>query len=356
MALGARGLVQSCDHCGPQVLGRAVPAWPSSFFDTDMTKQELLAQLALPVIGSPLFIASNPRLVIEQCKAGIIGSFPALNARPESALGGWLTQIKAELTAYKAANPGVKVAPYAVNQIVHQSNNRLEHDIRICVEHQVPVWITSLRAPPKEMLDAVHAYGGIVLSDVINIRHARKAVEAGVDGLILVCNGAGGHAGALSPFALVGEVREWFDGIVVLAGAITRGEHVLAAQAMGADMAYMGTRWLVCHEANTTDAYKQGIVDSSAADVIYTNLFTGVHGNYLRRSIENAGLDPDNLPESDVSKMNFGSGGTDLKKAWRDIWGVGQGVGLIKTVESVAEAATQIKRDYAAARDRMARV
>ncbi len=318
-----------------------------------MTKQELLAQLALPVIGSPLFIASNPDLVIEQCKAGIIGAFPALNARPEAALGEWLTRIKSELAAYQAANPGAKVAPFAVNQIVHQSNNRLEHDIRVCVEHQVPVWITSLRAPPKEMLDAVHAYGGIVLSDVISIRHAKKAAEAGVDGLILVCNGAGGHAGALSPFALLGEVRSWYDGIVVLAGAITKGEHVLAAQAMGADLAYMGTRWLVCHEANTTEAYKQGIVDATAADVIYTNLFTGVHGNYLRRSIENAGLDPDNLPESGPANMNFGSGGTEVRKAWKDIWGVGQGVGQIKAIESAAQAAAAIKAEYAAARARL---
>ena len=318
-----------------------------------MTKQELLAQLALPVIGSPLFIASNPKLVIEQCKAGIIGAFPALNARPESALAEWLTQIKTELAAYKAANPGAKVAPYAETQIVHTSNNRLEHDIRVCVEHQVPVWITSLRAPPKELLDAVHAYGGIVLSDVISIRHAKKAAEAGVDGLILVCNGAGGHAGALSPFALLGEVREWLDGLVVLAGSITKGEHVLAAQAMGADLAYMGTRWLVCHEANTSDAYKQGIVDSTAADVIYTNLFTGVHGNYLRKSIENAGLDPDHLPESDPKTMNFGSGGNAATKAWKDIWGVGQGVGLIKTIESAAEAAAKIEAEYAAARVRL---
>jgi nitronate monooxygenase len=320
-----------------------------------MTKQELLSRLALPIVGSPLFIASNPRLVIEQCKAGVVGSFPALNARPESMLADWLVQIREELAAYKAANPGAKVAPFAVNQIVHQSNNRLEHDIRMCVEHKVPVWITSLRAPPKELLDAVHSYGGIVMSDVISIRHARKAVESGVDGLILVCAGAGGHAGALSPFALLGEVREWYDGIVVLAGSITRGEHVLAAQAMGADLAYMGTRWLVCHEANTSEGYKQGIVDATAADVIYTNLFTGVHGNYLRRSIENAGLDPDNLPVSDPSKMNFGSGGSEVKKAWKDIWGVGQGVGQIKTIESVAEAVAGLAAQYAAARARVLR-
>ena len=317
-----------------------------------MIKTPLLQNLALPVIGSPLFIASGPRLVIEQCKAGIVGAFPALNARPAEQLDVWLTQIKTELAEYQAANPAAKVAPYAVNQIVHQSNDRLEHDIKVCLKHQVPVWITSLRAPPKEMLDAVHSYGGIVLSDVISIRHAKKALEAGVDGLILVCAGAGGHAGALSPFALLGEVREFYDGIVVLAGSITRGEHVLAAQAMGADLAYMGTRWLTTVEANTTDAYKQAIVESAAADVIYTNLFTGVHGNYLRKSIVNAGLDPDNLPASDPSKMNFGGGAA--AKAWKDIWGAGQGVGQIEKVGTTAEAVAKLKEEYAAAKKRIA--
>jgi len=317
-----------------------------------MIKTPLLQNLALPVIASPLFIASSPKLVIEQCKAGIVGAFPALNARPAEQLDVWLTQIKTELAEYQAANPAAKVAPYAVNQIVHQSNDRLEHDIKVCLKHQVPVWITSLRAPPKEMLDAVHSYGGIVLSDVISIRHAKKALEAGVDGLILVCAGAGGHAGALSPFALLGEVREFYEGIVVLAGSITRGEHVLAAQAMGADLAYMGTRWLTTVEANTTDAYKQAIVESAAADVIYTNLFTGVHGNYLRKSIVNAGLDPDNLPASDPSKMNFGGGAA--AKAWKDIWGAGQGVGQIEKVGTTAEAVAKLKEEYAAAKKRTA--
>ena len=317
-----------------------------------MIKIPLLQNLALPVIASPLFIASSPKLVIEQCKAGIVGAFPALNARPAEQLDVWLTQIKTELAEYQAANPAAKVAPYAVNQIVHQSNDRLEHDIKVCLKHQVPVWITSLRAPPKEMLDAVHSYGGIVLSDVISIRHAKKALDAGVDGLILVCAGAGGHAGALSPFALLGEVREFYEGIVVLAGSITRGEHVLAAQAMGADLAYMGTRWLTTVEANTTDAYKQAIVESAAADVIYTNLFTGVHGNYLRKSIVNAGLDPDNLPASDPSKMNFGGGAA--AKAWKDIWGAGQGVGQIEKVGTTAEAVAKLKEEYAAAKKRIA--
>ena len=317
-----------------------------------MIKTPLLQNLALPVIGSPLFIASSQKLVIEQCKAGIVGAFPALNARPAEQLDVWLTQIKTELAEYQAAHPQAKVAPYAVNQIVHQSNDRLEHDIKVCLKHQVPVWITSLRAPPKEMLDAVHSYGGIVLSDVISIRHAKKALEAGVDGLILVCAGAGGHAGALSPFALLGEVREFYDGIVVLAGSISKGEHVLAAQAMGADLAYMGTRWLTTVEANTTDAYKQAIVESAASDVIYTNLFTGVHGNYLRKSIVNAGLDPDNLPASDPSKMNFGGGAA--AKAWKDIWGAGQGVGQIEKVGTTAEAVAKLKQEYAVAKKRIA--
>ncbi|HEX4330380.1 MAG TPA: nitronate monooxygenase family protein [Burkholderiales bacterium] len=316
-----------------------------------MITSPLLQNLALPVIGSPLFIASSPKLVVEQCKAGIVGAFPALNARPADQLDVWLTQIKGELAEYKAANPAANVAPFAVNQIVHQSNDRLQHDIGVCLKHQVPVWITSLRAPPKELLDAVHSYGGIVLSDVISIRHAKKALEAGVDGLILVAAGAGGHAGALSPFALLGEVRAFYDGTLVLAGAITKGEHVLAAQAMGADLAYMGTRWLTTQEANTSEAYKQAIVESTAADVIYTNLFTGVHGNYLRKGIVNAGLDPDNLPVSDPSQMNFGNGAA---KAWKDIWGVGQGVGQIRGIGTVAQAAAQIKAEYAAARSRIA--
>ncbi len=316
-----------------------------------MINTPLLKNLSLPVIGSPLFIASTPKLVIEQCKAGFVGAFPALNARPAEQLDLWLTQIKAELSEFQAANPAARVGPYAVNQIVHGSNDRLEHDIGVCLKHQVPVWITSLRAPPKEMLDAVHSYGGVVLSDVISIRHAKKALEAGVDGLILVAAGAGGHAGALSPFALLGEVRKFYDGIVVLAGAITKGEHVLAAQAMGADLAYMGTRWLSTAEANTSEAYKQAIVESAAADVIYTNLFSGVLGNYLRKSIVNAGLDPDNLAVADPSKMNFRGGAA--AKLWKDIWGAGQGVGQIEQVGTAAEAAAQLKREYAAAASRM---
>ena len=318
-----------------------VPAW-------------LKDNLSIPVIGSPLFIVSTPDLVIAQCKAGIVGSFPALNARPEPALGEWLIRIKEELAAYKAANPTAKVAPYAVNQIVHTSNNRLEHDIRVSVEHQVPIWITSLRSPPKEMLDAVHAYGGIVLHDVINIRHAQKAIEAGVDGLILVCAGAGGHAGTLSPFALLGEVRKFWNGIVCLAGALATGDSVLAAQAMGADFAYMGTRFVATQEANAVDAYRQGIVDSAAGDIVYTNLFTGVHGNYLKKSIENAGLDPNNLPESDASKMNFGSGGNTKAKAWKDVWGAGQGVGLMHDVPPTAELVQRLIAEYGAARARLA--
>ncbi len=309
--------------------------------------------LTLPVIGSPLFIVSNPDLVIAQCKAGIVGSFPALNARPDHVLGEWLTRIKAELADYKAANPTAKVAPYAVNQIVHQSNNRLEHDIRVSLEHQVPIWITSLRSPPKEMLDAVHSYGGIVLHDIISIRHAHKALEAGVDGLILVCAGAGGHAGTLSPFALLGEVRKFWQGMVCLAGSIATGDGVLAAEAMGADFAYLGTRFVATQEANSTDGYRQGIVESAAADVIYTNLFTGVHGNYLKKSIVNAGLDPDNLPTSDASKMNFGSGGNTKAKAWKDVWGAGQGVGLMHDVPPTAELVARLKVEYDVARVRL---
>ncbi|MDB5908726.1 MAG: nitronate monooxygenase, partial [Massilia sp.] len=293
-----------------------------------------LQNLSLPVIGSPMFIASGPALVAAQCKAGIVGAFPALNARPAELLDTWLTDLQAELAAYQAANPGARVGPIAVNQIVHQSNDRLAHDVEVCVRHRIPIIISSLRAPPQEMLDAIHAYGGIVLHDVISIRHARKALEAGVDGLILVAAGAGGHAGALSPFALVGEVRKFFSGPLALSGAIASGDAILAAQAMGADLAYIGSRWLATKESNVTDAYREAIVESAAADVVYTNLFTGVHGNYLKKSIVNAGLDPDALPESDKSKMSFGSGAA---KAWRDIWGAGQGVGLMDDVPTVAE-------------------
>ena len=310
-----------------------------------------LQNLSLPVIGSPMFIASGPALVAAQCKAGIVGAFPALNARPAERLDTWLSDLKAELAVYQAANPGKRVGPIAVNQIVHQSNDRLAHDVDMCVRHQVPIIISSLRAPPREMLDAIHGYGGIVMHDVISIRHAEKALEAGVDGLILVAAGAGGHAGPLSPFALVGEVRKFFSGPVALSGAIATGDAILAAQAMGADFAYIGSRWLATKESNVTQDYRDAIVESAAADIVYTNLFTGVHGNYLKKSIINAGLDPDALPESDKSKMSFGSGSA---KAWRDIWGAGQGVGLMDDVPTVAEMVERLKGEYDAARARLA--
>jgi nitronate monooxygenase len=315
-----------------------------------MTLPTVLQDLTLPVIGSPMFIASGPALVAAQCKAGIVGSFPALNARPAELLDTWLTDLQRELADYQEANPHARVGPIAVNQIVHQSNDRLEHDVAVCVRHQVPIIISSLRAPPREMLDAVHSYGGIVLHDVISIRHAEKALEAGVDGLILVAAGAGGHAGALSPFALVGEVRKFFKGPIALSGSIATGDAILAAQAMGADFAYIGSRWLATRESNVTESYREAIVGSSAADIVYTNLFTGVHGNYLRKSIVNAGLDPDALPESDKTKMSFGSGSA---KAWRDIWGAGQGVGLMDDVPSVAEMVGRLKAEYDAARRRL---
>jgi nitronate monooxygenase len=315
-----------------------------------MALPPVLQNLSLPVIASPMFIASGPALVAAQCKAGIVGSFPALNARPAELLDTWLTDLQQELGDYQEAHPDKKVGPIAVNQIVHQSNDRLEHDVAVCVKHQVPIIISSLRAPPKEMLDAVHAYGGIVMHDVVSIRHAQKALEAGVDGLILVAAGAGGHAGALSPFALVGEVRKFFDGPIALSGSIATGDAILAAQAMGADFAYIGSRWLATRESNVTDAYRNAIVESSAADVVYTNLFTGVHGNYLKKSIEAAGLDPDNLPVSDKSKMSFGSGSA---KAWRDIWGAGQGVGLMDDVPTVAEMVERLTQQYQAAKERL---
>lgn len=315
-----------------------------------MALPTVLQNLSLPVIASPMFIASGPALVAAQCKAGIVGSFPALNARPAEQLDVWLTDLQNELKTYQDAHPGKKVGPIAVNQIVHQSNDRLAHDVEVCVKHQVPIIISSLRAPPPEMLDAVHGYGGIVLHDVVSIRHAEKALEAGVDGLILVAAGAGGHAGALSPFALVGEVRKFFDGPIALSGAIATGDAILAAQAMGADFAYIGSRWLATKESNVSDAYRDAIVESAAADVVYTNLFTGVHGNYLKKSIVAAGLDPDNLPVSDKSKMSFGSGSA---KAWRDIWGAGQGVGLMEDVPTVEEMVERLKQQYEAARERL---
>ena len=315
-----------------------------------MALPAVLQNLTLPVVASPMFIVSYPELVLAQCKAGIVGSFPALNARPAELLDEWLTQMGEALAAHRAANPGATIGPIAVNQIVHQSNARLEHDVRVCVEHKVPIFITSLRATAKEIIDAVHSYGGIVLHDVINLRHAQKALEAGVDGLILVAAGAGGHAGTTSPFALVGEVRRMFDGPIVLSGSIANGGSVLAAQAMGADLAYMGTRFIATQEAHAIDDYKHAIVNASASDIVYTNLFTGVHGNYIRESIVNAGLDPDALPESDKTKMNFGS---DKAKAWKDIWGAGQGVGLMDDVPSVAELVARLKREYDEARERL---
>lgn len=315
-----------------------------------MTLPAVLQNLTIPVIASPMFIASGPALVAAQCKAGIVGSFPALNARPKELLDTWLTDLQKELADYQARNPGVRVGPIAVNQIVHHSNERLAHDVEVCVRHKVPIIISSLRAPPVEMLDAIHSYGGIVLHDVINIRHAQKALEAGVDGLILVASGAGGHAGTLSPFALVGEVRRFFDGPLALSGSIATGDAVLAAQAMGADFAYIGSRFLATQESNVTEDYREAIIESSAADVVYTNLFTGVHGNYLKKSIVAAGLDPENLPESDKTKMSFNSG---TAKAWRDIWGAGQGVGLMHDVPTTAELVERLKTEYNAARARL---
>ncbi|MFO1406957.1 MAG: nitronate monooxygenase family protein [Steroidobacteraceae bacterium] len=309
-------------------------------------------RLSLPLIGSPMFIASRPELVIEQCKAGIIGAFPALNARPAHVLDEWLARIRTELAEYAAANPGAKVAPFAVNQIAHSSNDRLAHDMEACVRHQVPLIITSLR-PPREIVEAAHSYGGLVFHDVISVRHARKAAEQGVDGIIVVCAGAGGHAGMASPFALVREVREFFGGTIVLSGAMTSGADVLAAQALGADMAYIGTRFLATREAHVPDEYKQMLLDSSSDEVVYTSLFTGVKGNYLARSVTAAGLDAANLPEADKSKMNFGSGGNTEKKAWRDIWSAGQGVGNIHDVLPTRELVARMVREYEDTRRRL---
>jgi nitronate monooxygenase len=312
----------------------------------------LAGRLRLPVIGSPMFIVSGPDLVIAQCKAGIVGSFPALNARPAEVLEQWIVRIKTELAEYQAANPGRKVAPFAVNQICHVSNDRLQHDVEVCVKHRVPIIITSLR-PPGELVRAVHGYGGIVLHDVISMRHARKALGEGVDGLIVVCAGAGGHAGTLSPFALVHELRDEYDGCIVLSGAIVSGDSVLAAQVMGADLAYMGTRFIASTEANAAASYKQMIVDSSADDVVYSPYFSGIHGNYLRGSIANAGLDPASLPDAGKDKMNFAGGGSDAKKAWKDIWGAGQGVGSIHDVADVATLVDRIETEYRAAKGKI---
>jgi nitronate monooxygenase len=313
----------------------------------------LFDRLRLPVIGSPLFIVSGPELVIAQCKAGIVGSFPSLNARPAAMFDEWLHQITEELAAWNRDNPDRPAAPFAVNQIVHKSNDRLEADLATCAKWQVPIIITSLGAR-EDLNTAVHGWGGITLHDVIDDRFAHKAVEKGADGLIPVCAGAGGHAGRLSPFAFVQELRQWFDGPIALSGSIANGGAVLAAQAMGADLAYIGSPWIATHEANASQGYKDGIVEGRAADIVYSSLFTGVHGNYLRGSIEANGMDPDNLPEGDLKTMNFGSGGNTDAKAWKDIWGSGQGIGAVTAVESVAERVDRLEAEYLAARARLA--
>ena len=301
--------------------------------------------LTIPVIGAPLFLVSGPELVIAQCKSGVIGSFPALNARPQHVLEEWIIKIKEELKSYKEKNPEAKVAPFAVNQICHASNDRLMDDMETCVKHEVPIIITSLR-PPAELVEAAHSYGGLVYHDVINVRHAKKAVEQGVDGLILVCAGAGGHAGALSPFALLREVKDWFDGTIILSGSIGDGYSVASAITLGADFAYLGTRFIATKEANADREYKKMLEESTAADIVYSSLFTGVLGNYLKPSIKNAGLDPDNLPNADKSTMNFGSGGNTDSKAWKDIWGSGQGIGLIEDSPSVEELVKRLESEY----------
>mgnify|MGYP001026484393 CR=1 FL=1 len=305
--------------------------------------------LSLPMVAAPMFILSNPDLVIAQCKAGIVGSFPALNARPAAELDVWLQRITSELDAYNKANPDKPAAPFAVNQIVHGSNDRLQHDLELCVKYKVPIVITSLGAKPF-VNEAIHSYGGLVFHDIINDRFARKAIEKGADGLIAVAAGAGGHAGPISPFALVQEIREWFDGPLLLSGSIATGDAVLAAQAMGADLAYVGSAFIATVEANAAEAYKQAVVNCGASDIVSSSLFTGVSGNYLRPSIEAAGLDPDNLPEGDISTMNFGS--TDAK-AWKDIWGCGQGIGAVKAVLPAADLIARFKQEYQAARDRV---
>ena len=305
----------------------------------------------IPVIGAPLFTVSYPELVLAQCKAGIVGSFPALNARPEEKLGEWITMMKKELNDYQNKNPEEIVAPFAVNQICHHSNSRLEHDMEVCVEHEIPIIITSLRAP-QFVVDAVHSYGGAVIHDVINIRHAKKAISEGADGLILVCAGAGGHAGTLSPFALVREVREFFDGLIVLSGSISHGASVLSAQAMGADLAYIGTRFIATQEANASEGYKEMIVESNANDIMYSATFTGVNGNYLKPSVVKAELDPENLPYADKHDMNFSSGpGDNQKKAWKDIWGSGQGIGNLHEVPTVREAVDTLVEEYEEAKN-----
>ena len=316
-----------------------------------MALPPVLQKPTLPVIGSPLFIISNPQLVIAQCQAGIIGAMPALNARPAEQLDDWLAEITEALAAWDKAHPESPAAPFAINQIVHKSNDRLEHDMQVCAKYKVPIVITSLGAR-EDVNQAVHGWGGVVLHDVINNKFAHKAVEKGADGLIAVAAGAGGHAGVKSPFALIQEIRQWFDGPLALSGAIASGNAILAAQAMGADFAYIGSAFIATHEARASDAYKQAIVDGSSDDVVYSNLFTGVHGNYLAPSIRAAGLDPENLPESDPSKMNFGGGAA--AKAWKDIWGCGQGIGAVDAVTSTAELVARLRREYQAARERLA--
>ena len=312
----------------------------------------LTERLRLPVVASPLFIISHPALTLAQCKAGVVGTFPALNARPESQLDEWLAMITEDLAAHNAANPERPAAPFAVNQIVHTSNKRLEHDLMLCVKYKVPIVISSLGAVP-EVNAAVHSYGGIVLHDIINNRHANSAIRKGADGLIAVAAGAGGHAGQLSPFALVQEIREWFDGPLLLAGAIATGGAVLAAQAVGADMAYIGSPFIATEEARAADAYKQAIVDGAAADIVYSNYFTGIHGNYLKPSILAAGMDPDKLPEADPSKMDFEAATTGVK-AWKDIWGSGQGIGAVKAIQPVAALVDRLEAEYRQARARLA--
>lgn len=316
-----------------------------------MALPPLFDKLRLPVVGAPQFIIANPELVIAQCKGGIVGGFPALNARPQKVLDDWLYRIKDELAAYDEAHPEAPAAPYAVNQIVHKTNERLDADVATCVKHKAPIVITSLGARP-EVNEAIHSYGGIVLHDVININFAKKALEKGADGLIAVAAGAGGHAGSLSPIAFIHEIREFFDGPLLLSGAIATGKGILAAQAMGADLAYMGSAFIATAEANAPDAYKQMIVESAAGDIVYSNLFTGVLGNYLKGSIRDAGLDPDNLPQSDASKMNF-AGGASKAKAWKDIWGAGQGVGAVHEVTTAADLIARLKREYDEARRKL---
>ena len=317
-----------------------------------MSLPPILQNLEMPIVAAPMFIVSGPELVIAQCKAGIVGSFPALNARPADELEKWIVRIKLELEQYQKDNPGKKVAPFAVNQICHPSNNRLDHDNEVCRKHEVPIIITSLQAN-QDVYDSTHSYGGIILHDVVNIRHSKKALSMGADGLIAVCSGAGGHAGRLSPFALIPEIRQFHDGPLLLSGSISTGGSVAGALAIGADLAYIGTRFIASKEANAVDGYKQEIIDSSGEDIVYSSLFTGVHGNYLKGSIEKAGLDPANLPNADKSSMNFGSSGNTDAKAWKDIWGAGQGVGSVHNAPSMQEIIDIFKAEYTDAQSRV---